>query len=185
LTFQIEVGGKNRTVEVRRTSGGIQALVDGREFPVNAARAGNAWSLLLGPAEAGHRDANVVSGFSRTGRSYEVSILERGPGDLLVYVNGQAVPVSVAGHRRGGRAGRGGDAEGKQGPQRVVAPMPGRIVKVLVKPGDAVAARQGLVIVEAMKMENELRSPKAGTVAEVRVSEGTSVEANAVLVVVD
>jgi biotin carboxyl carrier protein len=61
--------------------------------------------------------------------------------------------------------------------------MPGRVVKVLVKPGDQVVARQGLVVVEAMKMENELRAPGPGTVAEVRASEGASVEANAVLVV--
>ena len=63
--------------------------------------------------------------------------------------------------------------------------MPGRIVKVLVKPGDVVAARQGVVIVEAMKMENELRAPRPGTVAEVRVTEGISVEANSVLVVLE
>jgi len=65
----------------------------------------------------------------------------------------------------------------------IVAPMPGRIVRVLVKPEEAVAARQPLVVVEAMKMENELRAPRAGTVAEVRVAEGASVEANTVLVV--
>jgi biotin carboxyl carrier protein len=53
-----------------------------------------------------------------------------------------------------------------------------------VKPGDTVEARQGVVIVEAMKMENELRSPKAGTVSEVRVAEGASVEAGAILLVV-
>jgi biotin carboxyl carrier protein len=63
--------------------------------------------------------------------------------------------------------------------------MPGKIVKVLVKPGDSVDARQGLVIVEAMKMENELRSQKAGTVSEVRVKEGASVEAGTILVVVE
>jgi biotin carboxyl carrier protein len=62
--------------------------------------------------------------------------------------------------------------------------MPGRIVKVLVRPGDAVEARQPLVVVEAMKMENELRAPKAGTVTEVRVTEGSLVEARTVLVVV-
>ena len=61
--------------------------------------------------------------------------------------------------------------------------MAGRVVKVLVKTGEAVAARQPLVVVEAMKMENELRAPRDGTVAEVRVSEGSSVEANTVLVV--
>jgi len=63
--------------------------------------------------------------------------------------------------------------------------MPGRVEKELVAPGDAVAARQPLVIVEAMKMENELRAPRAGTVASVRVSDGQSVEANAVLVVIE
>jgi biotin carboxyl carrier protein len=61
--------------------------------------------------------------------------------------------------------------------------MPGRVVKVLVAPGDAVAARQGLVVVEAMKMENELRAPRAGRVSEVRVHEGAPVEANTVLIV--
>jgi biotin carboxyl carrier protein len=62
--------------------------------------------------------------------------------------------------------------------------MPGRIAKVLVKVGDVVAARQGLVVVEAMKMENELRSPRAGTVVEVRVVEGARVELQELLVVV-
>ena len=63
-----------------------------------------------------------------------------------------------------------------------MAPMPGRVVRVLVKPGDTVAARQGLVVVEAMKMENELRSPRAGRVKEVAVAEGESVEAGRLLV---
>jgi biotin carboxyl carrier protein len=63
--------------------------------------------------------------------------------------------------------------------------MPGKIVKVLVKPGDSVQPRQGIVVVEAMKMENELRSQKTGTVSEVRVKEGASVEAGAILVVVE
>jgi biotin carboxyl carrier protein len=63
--------------------------------------------------------------------------------------------------------------------------MPGRVVRVLVSPGDAVQARQGVVVVEAMKMENELRAPKAGTVREVNVAVGASVEAGRVLVVVE
>ena len=58
-------------------------------------------------------------------------------------------------------------------------------MKLLVKPGDKVDARQGLVVVEAMKMENELRARAAGTVTEVRVTEGSSVEAGAILVVVE
>jgi biotin carboxyl carrier protein len=63
--------------------------------------------------------------------------------------------------------------------------MPGRIVKVLVKAGDVVTARQGLIVVEAMKMENELRAPKDGRVADIRVKEGMSVEAGTVLVTVE
>jgi biotin carboxyl carrier protein len=63
--------------------------------------------------------------------------------------------------------------------------MPGRVVRVLVAPGDEIAARQGVVVVEAMKMENELRSPKAGRVKDVMVSAGTSVEAGRVLVIIE
>ena len=63
--------------------------------------------------------------------------------------------------------------------------MPGKVVRVLVAPGDQVAARQGLVVVEAMKMENELRAVRAGRVASVAVIEGQSVDAGAVLAVVE
>ena len=66
-----------------------------------------------------------------------------------------------------------------------MAPMPGRIVRVLVRAGDAVVAGQPLVVVEAMKMENELKSLKAGRVKEVSVGEGTSIEAGRLLVVVE
>jgi biotin carboxyl carrier protein len=63
--------------------------------------------------------------------------------------------------------------------------MPGRVVRVLVAPGDEVERRQPVVVVEAMKMENELRSPKAGRVKDVAVTAGTSVEAGRVLVVIE
>jgi biotin carboxyl carrier protein len=71
------------------------------------------------------------------------------------------------------------------GAARVTAPMPGKLVRVLVEVGQAVEAAQGLVVMEAMKMENELRSPKAGRVREVHVREGQAVEGGALLVVVD
>jgi len=69
-----------------------------------------------------------------------------------------------------------------QGPAPLVAPMPGLIVRVSVVPGDAVQAGQGLVVMEAMKMENELRAPSAGTVTAVRVTPGNAVEKGAILV---
>jgi len=70
------------------------------------------------------------------------------------------------------------------GPQRLLAPMPGKVVRVLVKPGDHVVGRQGVVVVEAMKMENELRAGRSGVVREVLVVEGASVDAGMPLVVI-
>ena len=103
-------------------------------------------------------------------------------GELLAAFAGRTVAVVVNGRtrRRGGT-----EDAGRDGVQSVTAPMPGRVVRILVSPGDTVAARQGVVVVEAMKMENELRSPKAGTVREVSVTTGTSVEAGRVLVVIE
>ena len=69
-------------------------------------------------------------------------------------------------------------------PQRLAASMPGKVVRVLVKTGDVVHARQPLVVVEAMKMENEMRAGRDGMVAEVHAREGHSVEAGALLLVI-
>jgi biotin carboxyl carrier protein len=68
--------------------------------------------------------------------------------------------------------------------QGIKAPMPGRVVRVLVGVGDRVTARQPVLVVEAMKMENELRAPRDGVVTEVLVAPGAAVESNAVLIVV-
>jgi biotin carboxyl carrier protein len=72
-----------------------------------------------------------------------------------------------------------------EGRQAVTSPMPGKVVKVLVRTGDEVRQGQGLVVVEAMKMENELKSPKDGKVVEVLAAEGQAVEANAKLCTVE
>jgi biotin carboxyl carrier protein len=72
-----------------------------------------------------------------------------------------------------------------QGRQRVSVPMPGKVMAVLVSEGDVVEKGQGLVIVEAMKMENEVRSPSAGTVKDIRVKAGDTVVGGAVLVIVE
>jgi biotin carboxyl carrier protein len=101
---------------------------------------------------------------------------------MLAYLSGRHVRVSVNGRRTGrGAADSGGAAHGEQ---KVLAPMPGRVVRVLVAPGDEVERRQPLVVVEAMKMENELRAGRAGLVREVLVVEGASVDAGAPLVVI-
>ena len=162
MRFEIEVAGRARRVEIERQSKSYVVRVDGQPHAVDVAKTGSAWSLLIGT------------------RSYEIAFVPQPGGETRVYVDGHAVLTRRAGLVRL----TGGASDARVGPQPVVAPMPGRILKVLVKTGDAVGARQGLVVVEAMKMENELRSPKAGTVTEVRVAEGMSVEKNAVLIVV-
>ena len=171
MSVRIEAGGRTRTVGVQRNTDGFVVSLDGREHTVDVNEIDGTWSLLLGT------------------KSYEVSFVEGFDRAMMVHVNGQAVPVSVDAGRRGwGARGRGagaGATGSAAGPHRIVAPMPGKIVKVLVKSGDSVQPRQGLVVVEAMKMENELRSQRAGTVSEVRVKEGASVEAGTILIVVE
>jgi biotin carboxyl carrier protein len=104
------------------------------------------------------------------------------PGEMFAYLAGRVTRVIVNGRRRR-RAGD--DAGSAHGEQKVTAPMPGRVVRMLVATGDTVEARQPVVVVEAMKMENELRSPKAGTVKEVPVAAGASVEAGRVLLIIE
>jgi biotin carboxyl carrier protein len=117
------------------------------------------------------------------GRSYDVELDEVGD-EVQVLVNGQLLVVDVADERalrlRAGAAGF--TVTGKV---TLTAPMPGKVVRVLVAPGAVVTEGQGLLVVEAMKMENELKSPKAGTVVEVFAREGSAVEANAKLLTVE
>ena len=156
--------------------------MDGRPMSVDFTRVADRWSMLVRPVEV---DPGSTAGefASVHGSSYEVAIESRRQGRHIVHVDGHVVPVTV---RVPGRGRSGSNSEGLSatGPVSIVSPMAGRVVKVLVAPGDAVLAHQGLVVVEAMKMENELRAPRAGTVADVRVREGAPVEANVVLVVI-
>jgi biotin carboxyl carrier protein len=124
------------------------------------AAAANTWSILI------------------DGRSYTVSLL----GDGEVSVNGRAFRVQVFDPRslRGRKAA--GVSEGRQ---TVAAPMPGRVIRVLVEPGQQVEAGQGLIVVEAMKMQNEMKSPHAGRVVEVKAVAGATVSAGDVLVVIE
>ena len=114
------------------------------------------------------------------GRSYEVA-LKGGAGRYTAVVRGEVVPVDLAEAARGVAAPRRGPA----GPVNVKAPMPGRLVRILVTEGQEVRAGDGLVVVEAMKMENELRSPRAGRIARIHAQERQAVETGALLVTVE
>jgi pyruvate carboxylase subunit B len=139
---------------------------------------------MLVQDEPGPLAESAAARWDMGARSYEIAVERLGRGDQLVHVNGRAVNVSLLDPRRSADRRVDASPAGTTGPLTVRAPMPGRVVKVLVQPGDLVAARQGVVVVEAMKMENELRATRSGTVTEVRAREGQSVEAGTVLVVV-
>ncbi len=114
-------------------------------------------------------------------RSFGLVADARADGDGLL-VDGRRLAYEVT-DPRSLRAG--GAAAGAAGPKALKAPMPGRVVRVMVAEGDTVEAGQGCVVIEAMKMQNELKAPKAGTVTKLRAAEGETVAANAVLLVVE
>lgn len=174
MRYEIEVNGRRRLVNVHRANGSYVVAVDGREWVVDATRVGSqVLSLLM--RDAGSRGA------AHGGDSHEVGFTpDHGAGTATVSVGGVPVTVVLNGRRRSGRD----DGERKAGPQRLVAPMPGKVVRVLAKVGDLVRARQPVVVVEAMKMENELRAARDGRVTEIAVRDGQSVEAGVLLAVV-
>jgi biotin carboxyl carrier protein len=171
VTFEIDVNGRMRRVSVERPfAGQYHVTLDGTVHKVDASRVGEyGLSLLL---DGG------------TGTSCEVQVAPVGaPGELLVTLDGRTAAVSVNARRT--RRGPTDGVSQTDGEQEIAAPMPGRVVRVLVAPGDEVVARQAVIVVEAMKMENELRSPKAGRVKHVSVTPGMSVEGGRVLIVIE
>jgi biotin carboxyl carrier protein len=200
MQYEIEIGGRMRQVVVTRTGDAFSVSVDRRNWRVNAVRIdAYTMSLLIDPEVRpnGHQQVRlkpdttyesptaVVSAFSRTTipGSHEITIApDPATHQLTVRVGTTPTAVALNGRRRWGRKDDG--AHAAAGPQRIVAPMPGKVVRVLVKAGDPVRARQGLVVIEAMKMENELRATRDGTVTDVQAREAMSVEAGAVLVVI-
>ncbi len=173
MTFDIEVNGHRHQVNVERDGDAYRVSVGGRSHVVDLARVDRSTLSLI---------------FTASEASYEVAIAERlEPGELEVHLRAGVVYARLDGKGRGPRRRTAGmdPFAAATGEQDIVAPMPGKVVKVLVAPGDQVTVRQGLVVVEAMKMENELRSPKDGRVKDVRVQQGMSVEAGRVLVIVE
>ncbi len=160
MQFKAFVDGREHDVVVRPVEGGYRVEIDGDERVVDTARL----------------ESSFYS-FIVRGRSYEVSVRE---------LDDETVAVSHGGHMREVRvvdplhaataAARGsGDAD-------VRAIMPGRIVELLVEEGETVQPGQGLLVLEAMKMENEVAAPRAGVVSGIAVAKGDAVETGAILV---
>jgi biotin carboxyl carrier protein len=156
---------KTRVIELERDASGWRVTLDGRPVTVDAAEiAPNTLSILL------------------DGQSFEFSVAPSPGGKLTLHTGAHEFTAEVIDPRAwSGR--RHGNVEA-QGRQQILAPMPGKVVRLLVKAGDHVEAGQGLLVVEAMKMQNEIRSPKSGIVERVVVKEGQPVNAGEVLCVV-
>ncbi len=165
MQYEIEVEGRLRVVTVHPAGRAFDVTVDGRSWRVDAARVdANSLSLVVQPG----------------GTSYDVGFAaDPATGGLSVRVGATQVAVVLNGRRH-----RRDEAAQSAGPQRIVAPMPGKIVRVPVGPGDAVGVRQTVVVIEAMKMENELKASRDGIVSELHAREGASVEAGALLAVI-
>lgn len=157
----------------------------GKTFRVALSRRDGAWVCRLDDSEISADFAAVEPGVLSLildGRSYECR-LDRTPADNGIWVGGTRYVAEVRDPRslRSRRAAAGpGD-----GPVRLVAPMPGKVVRVLAPENAEVQAGQGVLVVEAMKMQNEIKSPKAGVVQKILAAEGAAVNAGDPLAIVE
>ncbi len=164
----------------------IAVRIDNRTRAVKVIREAERWRISLDgeslDADAVEIAANIFS-ILLNGKSYEVRIAPTPTGALTLQTAHREFTAEVLDPRawRGRRHGA-LEAEGRQ---QILAPMPGKIVRVLVQAGEKVEAGQGLIVVEAMKMQNEIRSPKSGTVERLLVKEGQPVNAGEVLAWID
>ncbi|HZU41457.1 MAG TPA: biotin/lipoyl-containing protein [Terriglobales bacterium] len=165
MTYDVIIDGKKYRVELAREDGKWKCVLDGREVPLDATLTEkDVLSLLIG------------------GTAYEV-MRERTPTDLHYWVGTARYAAEV----QDPRSLRSRKAAGlsTEGAKKLVAPMPGKIVRVIAPEKSEVEAGQGVIVVEAMKMQNELKSPKKGVVQKMLVVEGAAVNAGEVLAIID
>lgn len=164
MLYQVTINGKEHRLNVSQIDGRWVCSVDGRALDADAVlvRSG-VLSLRLG------------------NNAYEVKS-ERVGGDWRLWVGSSCFTVELRDPRSLQGRVRAGDA---QGPKKITAAMPGKVVRVLLKEGDGVESGQGIAVVEAMKMQNEIKSPKKGIVQKLLINEGTAVNAGDVLAIVE
>ena len=136
-----------------------------------------------GPVRSAHVETPEPGVYSviLDGRSYDARV-EETPGGLVVVIDGFRFEIAVHDPRRWSRQ---AGARGSGGVETVAAPMPGKVVRVLVSPGDTVEAGQGLLVVEAMKMQNEMKATRAGRILTVGAKEGATVSAGEILATIE
>jgi biotin carboxyl carrier protein len=169
MKFEVQIRGaggvNNRVVELARDGERWMITLDGQRVDADVTEvAANTFSILL------------------NGRAFEIRVMPQLDGSLQVQTSREEFFVEVLDPRAWRGRHSAAEAEGRQ---QVVAPMPGKIVRVLVEEGEMVEAGQALLVVEAMKMQNEIRSPKNGKVEGLRVKEEQPVNAGEILAWVD
>lgn len=162
MVYEIVIGGKLRQLEIERRENRWLCRLDGREVTL----------------EAQPVSRNVLSIL----RAEESFTVRRGPGGRM-FVRGRWYDVFVN-DRRSWRGRQSGES-GEEGPQKLTASMPGKVVRVLAREGDEIQANQGIVVIEAMKMQNEIRAPKPGVLRKLRAQPGMNVNAGEVLAIVE
>jgi biotin carboxyl carrier protein len=164
MTYDVTIEGKNYRIELNHSEGHWQCRLDESPIEIDAVLA--------------RRD---VLSIIMNGKAYEVK-RERTPTDMHLWVGSSRYAATVRDPRSlRSRA----SADDGRGPRKLIAPMPGKVVRVLVEENAEVDVGQGLLVVEAMKMQNEIKSPKKGVVRKMVAAEGASVSAGDVLAVVD
>ncbi len=165
MVYEIMVGGKPHRLELEKAAAGWECRLDGQSIHVDALiPRRDVLSLLI------------------DGHSYEIK-REQTATDLHMWVGSARFAVEMRDPRSlRSRQKTGGD---KKGPRKILAPMPGRIVRLLVAEGSAVEAGQGIVVIEAMKMQNEIKSPKKGVVSKISTSTGAAVNPGDILAIVE
>jgi biotin carboxyl carrier protein len=160
-----EDSGKSHRLELEKSLNGWVCHFDGQPVPIDA--------LII------RRD---VLSLLVEGHAYEIK-REQSATDLYMWVGSTCFAVEL--HDPRSLRSRQKAIRDEQGPRRVVAPMPGRIVRVLVTENSSVEAGQGIVVVEAMKMQNEIRSPKKGVIKQISAIPGAAVNPGDILAVVE
>ena len=165
MIYEVTIAQKTYRVELVRTGELWSCRLDGREFPLDVAAAQDGTLSLLSQ-----------------GKSYEIRQESVGA-ETSIVVGHDRFNVQVRDPRSLRSRSRGGTTE--QGVKKVTAPMPGKVVRLLAGVGAKVEANQSVIVIEAMKMQNELKAPKTGVLKRITVAEGAAVEAVQVLAEVE
>jgi biotin carboxyl carrier protein len=165
MLYNVTIDGKNYRLDLQRADARWLCCLDGRQVQMDAVLARrDVLSVLI------------------EGKAYEIK-RERTATDMHLWVGSTRYAAELRDPRS--LQSRRGMAVDDRGPKKLLAPMPGKVVRVLLQENSAVEAGQGILVVEAMKMQNEIKSPKKGKVQKIVAGEGAAVNAGDVLAIVE